>query len=364
MTISTEATFNSKPHYPILDGLRGVAAMAVVIFHFMEMVITDYTKNFIGHGYLAVDFFFCLSGFVIAYAYDDRIQSMGFKEFIKSRLIRLHPLVILGTILGLLGFLFDPFVNQSANYDFLTIAILGISSVLIIPNGAMAERGFNLFGLNAPAWSLFWEYVANIAYAFFLYRIKNCFLVILTIIGSFAIIYVAHNVGHLQGGWGKANFWDGCARVSYSFLAGILIWRLKLILKNGIGFLGLAILLSIPFLMPFYKFNWMVESIVVIFYFPLLVSLGAGSLLSERLKTLCNFSGDISYPLYMTHYFCVWVFTNYFLTYKPETKELYIIMIGSILFTVGFAYLCWKYFDTPIRKYFNRKRKQKAGLIN
>ena len=77
----------SKRHFAILDGLRGVAALAVVIFHFMEWVFTDPSLNFIGHGFLAVDFFFCLSGFVIAYAYDHRIKNMGLGRFFRARLI-------------------------------------------------------------------------------------------------------------------------------------------------------------------------------------------------------------------------------------------------------------------------------------
>src|ERR1700750_3181305 len=93
----------TKQHFEILDGLRGVAAIAIVTFHFMEVVYSDYSKNFIGHGFLAVDFFFCLSGFVIAYAYDDRLAKMGVIEFFKSRLIRLHPLVVFGSVIGLLG---------------------------------------------------------------------------------------------------------------------------------------------------------------------------------------------------------------------------------------------------------------------
>ena len=98
----------NKPHFEILDGLRGVAAIAVVIFHFMEIVVPDYEKNFIAHAYLAVDFFFCLSGFVIAYAYDDKMATIGIGSFLKRRLVRLHPLVIIGSVLGLLTFLFDP----------------------------------------------------------------------------------------------------------------------------------------------------------------------------------------------------------------------------------------------------------------
>src|SRR3954464_9881011 len=108
----------TKQHFEILDGLRGIAALSIVMFHFMEWVYTDYSKNFIGHGFLAVDFFFCLSGFVIGYAYDDRIGKMGVIEFFKSRIIRLHPLVILGSVLGLITYLFDPFnthaIQQSA----------------------------------------------------------------------------------------------------------------------------------------------------------------------------------------------------------------------------------------------------------
>src|SRR6476469_4107966 len=102
--VSTRAGLSkSKHHFVILDVLWGVAALAVVIFHFMEWVFTDPSTNFIGHGFLAVDFFFCLSGFVIGYAYDDRLVKMGIFEFFKSRFIRLHPLVIAGSVLGLVG---------------------------------------------------------------------------------------------------------------------------------------------------------------------------------------------------------------------------------------------------------------------
>src|SRR6476620_200013 len=124
---------NTKQHFEILDGLRGIAALAVVIFHFMEWVFSDSSKNFIGHGFLAVDFFFCLSGFVIGYAYDNRMEKIGAIAFFKSRLIRLHPLVILGSILGLLGFLFDPFPVPSASYSIGKLILLFLGSIFLIP---------------------------------------------------------------------------------------------------------------------------------------------------------------------------------------------------------------------------------------
>ena len=90
----------SKPRYEILDGLRGVAAMLVVAYHLFETYYGGKPDQPINHGYLAVDFFFVLSGFVIGYAYDDRWDRMSTWSFFKRRLIRLHPMVIFGTLFG------------------------------------------------------------------------------------------------------------------------------------------------------------------------------------------------------------------------------------------------------------------------
>jgi len=349
----------TNQHFEILDGLRGIAALAIVIFHFMEWVYTDPGKNLIGHGFLAVDFFFCLSGFVIGYAYDNRIGKMGVLEFFKSRLIRLHPLVILGAVLGILGFLFDPFSSQSELYGTGKLIMLFICTAFLIPFPVMEDRAFNLFGLNAPSWSLFWEYIANIVYAFILCKINRRYLAILAIVAAAALCFVSYHTGNLMGGWAKGNFWDGSVRISYSFLAGLLIYRFNWIVKNQLGFIGLAILLSLVFIMPFFKWNWLAESLVVLFYFPLLVSLGAGSKLSLGSKTLCVFSGKISYPLYMTHYAAIWVFGHYYTSNKPTTCELSIVIITGTILLVGFAYLVMVLYDIPIRRYLTSKRQQK-----
>ncbi|QKJ32385.1 acyltransferase [Mucilaginibacter mali] len=359
------AILQTKQHFEILDGLRGVAALSVVIFHFMEWVYSDYGKNFIGHGFLAVDFFFCLSGFVIGYAYDDRIAKMGMAEFFKSRVIRLHPLVILGSVLGLLAFLFDPFVGHPGVYSAGMIALTLFCSLLISPFPIMGDRGFNLFSFNAPAWSLFWEYMANIVYAFVLYKIARRYLLLLTVLAAAALCFVAYRSGNLMGGWSGPTFWDGCARISYSFLAGLLVYRYNFIIKNKLGFTGIALLLFLAFIMPFNKWNWVSEPLVVLFYFPLLIALGAGATLTPGLKKLCNFSGKISYPLYMTHYTFLWMFGNYYLSHKPGTAQLSLIVITSVILLIGFAYLVMVVYDIPVRKYLSNKRnewlaKQKA----
>ena len=98
--IAASAFTDTKPHYALLDGMRGVAALMVIWYHIFEGFATSPIDQTFNHGYMAVDFFFIISGFVIGYAYDDRWKSMSTWTFMKRRLIRLHPMVILGAVLG------------------------------------------------------------------------------------------------------------------------------------------------------------------------------------------------------------------------------------------------------------------------
>jgi peptidoglycan/LPS O-acetylase OafA/YrhL len=221
----------------------------------------------------------------------------------------------------------------------------------------MEERFFNLFAFNAPSWSLFWEYVANIFYAFIIYKASRPLLTVLTFLAAAGICIVSYRAGNLLGGWSKDNFFDGGARVSYSFLAGLLIYRSHWIIKNGIGFIGLAILLFLAFVMPWFKSDWLMEALIVLFYFPLLVSLGAGSTLSPQWKKVCQFSGNISYPLYMTHYAFIWVFGNYYTGKNPTADELTFIIIFGTIFLIIFAYVVMVFYDIPVRRYLTRKRR-------
>ena len=348
----------SKPHFEILNGLRGLAAIVVVVFHFMEIIIADFSENFISHGYLAVDFFFCLSGFVVAYAYDSRIAEMGLKTFIKIRLIRLQPLVVIGSVLGLLTFLFDPYTNLYAVYGFKETALLFITSTFLIPYPIVSERYFNLFNLNAPSWSLFWEYVANFVYATILFRITRKLLTPLVILAAAGLFYLGYSTGNLLGGWSGGTFFEGLARITFSFLMGMLIFRGNWIIKNKLGLLGLSALLMLAFLAPHVdQWNWLVDPIIVVFYFPLLVSLGAGASLASKHYRINKFSGDISYPLYMVHYPFMWIFANYVIFEEPRMTELSWVIPISTLLLIGLAYLVSEFLDFPIRRYLTTKLK-------
>lgn len=352
---TTSTPLNTKNHYEVLDGLRGVAAIGVVIFHFSEWLFPDASKNFIGHGFLAVDFFFCLSGFVISYAYDDRMQQMSLIQFFKLRLIRLHPLVVIGSVLGIVFWFWGPSAFDTSKYSVTQIILLSITSLLLIPMPTMADRLLNLFGLNAPSWSLFWEYIANILYATILHKLSEKALKVLLIFALLFLAYTAYVKQTLTGGWGGTTFWDGLARLGYSFLIGILIQRKQWIIQNKIGFIGLSIMLLCMLMMPYVGKYWVSELLVVLFYSPLLVSLGAGTINYKATQKIAKLSGEISYPLYMCHYWTNWYFAEYLSKTKPNTSEIVLVVIFSTLALILFAYIIMKYFDKPIRTYLLQK---------
>src|ERR1700709_2817310 len=165
-------SLTSKPHYPILDGLRGVAAIMVVAFHICEASATSHLDQMINHGYLAVDFFFLLSGFVVGYAYDDRWGKMTIGGFFKRRLVRLQPMVIMGSIIGAICFYFQasglwPMISGVPVWKMLVVMLIGFT--LIPVPISMDIRGWQeMHPLDGPGWSLFFEYIANIMYGLFI----------------------------------------------------------------------------------------------------------------------------------------------------------------------------------------------------
>lgn len=358
MSLTGAELLNTKRHFDTLDGLRGVAAIAVVVFHFMEFAAPRYEDSFIGHGYLAVDFFFCLSGFVIAYAYDKKIRQIGFGQFFKQRLARLHPLVVIGSVIGLIAFVFDPYSSLYQQYGLKNAILMFISGSILVPYPLVQERYFNLFHLNPPTWSLFWEYIANIFYALFIFRLRKYALLVLVIFAAILLCYQSYQSGYIGVGWSGDTFWGGGVRVLYSFTAGMLLYRFNWIIRNSLGFTILSILLLASFLIPYTQQTALfVDPLIVILYYPLIVALGAGISLKGTPKKICEFSGAISYPLYMVHYPILWVFLSYLEKHPLPIEDMWVVIpIGTILL-IAFSYLIMIGLDIPIRKYLKKKMK-------
>lgn len=346
----------SKQHFEVLDGLRGIAALSIVVFHLYEFMVPDYTKSPIGHGYLAVDFFFCLSGFVIGYAYDERALQLGLKTFFRNRLIRLHPMVIWGSVIGLLGYIFDPYIGAVSVAEAGTgkIALAFVCSLAMLPFPWLPGRASGLFPYNTPAWSLLMEYIINIVYGLVLLRLPKRWLLVLLGISALWIALVARHRGWIITGWDAPTFADGFPRVCFSFLAGLTVYRFNLIIRSRLNFLVLGLLLTGVFMFPHYTNDWIMEMVLVMLAFPLLLSLGAGTTAQGRVQRFCNFTGRLSYPLYMTHIWAIWLFGNYLAARKPGPVEMYtvaaITFAGCVL--LGYAVLRW--YDEPVRKWLTK----------
>src|SRR5438270_9658885 len=197
----------TKPHYQILDGLRGVAAIIVVFFHLAEPLSTSHLDNVVNHGYLAVDFFFLLSGFVIGYAYDDRWDRLTIGGFLRRRFERLQPLVVLRMTLGAIGFYFTdstiwPLIHTVPVWKLILVMLIGYT-ILPIPLSLDIRGWEEMHPLNSVGWSLFFEYIANILYAIGIRKFSKTALGILVLIAAIALAHMAITSpnGDVSGGW-------------------------------------------------------------------------------------------------------------------------------------------------------------------
>ena len=371
--ISAAAFADTKPHYDLLDGLRGVAALMVIFYHVFEAFATSPIDQRFNHGYLAVDFFFILSGFVIGYAYDDRWKTMTTKDFIKRRLIRLHPMVVLGAVLGVIAFCIqgcEKWDGTQVSISMVMLALL-INLFLIpaVPGSGPEIRGNGeMYPLNGPSWSLFFEYIGNIMYALFIRRMSTkalTALVVLAGIGlaSFAIFNFS-GAGHLGVGWTmeEYNLIGGFLRVLFSFSIGLLMSRVfKTIPVKGafwICSLAIVVLLSMPYVGngEALWMNGIYDSVCAILIFPMLVYLGAsGKTTDKHSARICKFLGDISYPLYMVHYPLIYLYFGWVkkenLTFAEAWPEALALVIGSIVL----AYISLKLYDEPVRRYLTKR---------
>ena len=367
--ISSAAFADTKPHYPLLDGLRGVAALMVVWFHIFEAFATSHLDQRINHGYLAVDFFFILSGFVIGYAYDDRWGKMSVGEFLKRRLIRLHPMVVMGAIIGAAMF----YTQGCEVWDVTQISVgallfATLINMLMIPATISGEvRGVGeMYPLNGPSWSLMFEYIGNILYALFIRRLSTRMLSLLVAIMACGLAWYAIGgpLGDLCVGFSmdKINIVGGSLRLMFAFPAGLLLSRIfKPVKVRGafwIGGVAIVALASVPRLggADGLWINGVYDTLCCIVVFPALVYMAAAGKTTDKVSgAVCKFLGDISYPLYMVHYpfiylYYAWVKNNS-LTFEESFWGAMLLFVGSIVL----AYICMKLYDEPVRRYLSRK---------
>ncbi|WP_440979517.1 acyltransferase family protein [Sphingomonas pseudosanguinis] len=362
-TPAIDRTGDGKAHFEVLDGLRGTAAMLVVAFHIQGItVLFDPARLMLPHAYLAVDFFFALSGFVIGYAYDDRWDAMSVRGFIGRRLLRLHPLVVLGTLLGLISYLGDPFAGGRQAAPLLLVLLAFVAGLVALPAPPLPNRLGDSHPLNAPAWTLLQEYIANLAYALVLRRLGVRALVALTGIAALASVATALTLGSYDTGWGLDNFWGAPVRLAYPFLAGLLLYRLRDRWPAvRLGFPVLSLILVALFAAPVFptvgaiKLNGLYQATCVLLVFPAIILAGRHSRGRPAMIGLCRRAGRLSYPLYITHYPFVYLYMNWVATRPAHVGTTAIIAVALYLFTLGFALAVHRYWDVPFRAWLKRR---------
>lgn len=368
----------SKPRYEILDGLRGVAALMVVLFHVFETYSKGPAYQIVNHGYLAVDFFFVLSGFVVGYAYDDRWDRMSIWDFFKRRLVRLHPMLVMGTVVGAIFYFFGQCEGfpQIGAVDGWLLLLAFFMGCLMIPCGpGMDIRGWGeVNSFNGPAWSLYWEYLANIVYALVLRRLSKVGLAILAALAAYCTLdicldwntfgmlteersYAAYTV---IGGWSitPEQLYIGATRLAYPFIMGLLLSRIGRFIKVRGSFWWCSLILIAIFSIPCVGgedsiLNGYYNALSILIIFPLVVLLGAGSeIKGKRSIKVCNFLGELSYPLYITHYPIMYMFMQWAWTHPDAPLYAHVwTATGCVLLSLGVAYACLKLYDLPVREW-------------
>ena len=375
--ISASAFSDTKAHYDLLDGLRGVAALMVIWYHVFEgfAFASNSAIETLNHGYLAVDFFFILSGFVIGYAYDDRWgKSLTMKDFFKRRLIRLHPMVIMGAVLGAITFCIQGSVQWDGTHVAISMIMLSLlCTIFFIP--AMPGVGYEvrgngeMFPLNGSCWSLFFEYIGNILYALFIRRLSNkaltVFVVLLGVaLAAFAVFNVS-TYGNIGVGWtlDGVNFLGGSLRMLFPFSLGMLMSRNFKPMKVKGAFWICAIALIALFSVPYLEgleplcMNGVYEAFCVIVAFPIILWIGASGTTTDKQSTkICKFLGDISYPVYVIHYPLIYLFYAWLIENQLYTLgETWHVALCVFILSIILAYLCLKLYDEPIRKYLAKR---------
>ena len=375
----------SKPRYEILDGLRGVAAMLVVAYHLFETYFHGAPNQPINHGYLAVDFFFVLSGFVIGYAYDDRWDKMSTWSFFKRRLIRLHPMLVFGTLFGAVMFYFGscaelPLIKDTPWYMVLLV-MLWCFTMIPLPH-TMDIRGWaETNPLNGPAWSLQWEYIANILYALVFRRLSKVALGLCVAVFAAMTVILCLNIdvfGFLAdrsyasytviGGWSTTpnQLQIGLTRLLYPFFGGLLVSRMGKLIKVRGGFWWCSLAIVVLLCMPWMGLgnegearwtNGLYEAVCILICFPLIVAVGAGSSVKGgKSETINRFLGEISYPLYITHYPLIYMQMSWADSHQDAPLGQHIFVAVSIfVLAILLAYGAYKLYDLPVREWLKQK---------
>jgi peptidoglycan/LPS O-acetylase OafA/YrhL len=354
-----------KHTYDVLDGMRGVAAFAILTLHFNpEFGLAPWLPS----AYLAVDFFFMLSGFVLAHAYDRRFESgMSATRFLSVRFIRLYPLYVLSVMIPVTGLCVAALARLKSSAA-LNSALCALSwNLLFLPTPDW-QNGGPLFPLNGPAWSLFFELAVNLLWAIGWSHLARRELWLTVAIAALLLMFAGLGAGDLSGGFNWATFLFGGCRALFGFSTGVLVFRVfgnlsRSRLNPLLPVLGLVFVLWGP--VPFGEWRTVYDLAAVMFVFPLLLIFGSRTRSVARTRKLCGFAGATSYAIYVLHEPVLGAIDR--IAVRLTGNSIYLSGTVACLFAcaviVGLAWMAHRWFDEPVRKWLHvcLSRRERRG---
>jgi peptidoglycan/LPS O-acetylase OafA/YrhL len=279
-------------------------------------------------------------------------------------------MVVMGQAIGAAFFYFQagpefPLIAHTPVWRLLATMLIGMTLIPVSPS--MDIRGWQeMHPLDGPAWSLFFEYAANILYAIGFRKLNLKWLSLFTGLSAAALAHLLlrGSSGDVIGGWSltQHSLHVGFARVLFPFLMGMLLMRLGLRLRvRGSFFLSAALLATVlcwPRVGNAQTLwaNGIYEAIAIIIVFPLILLIGADEEPAPGFTSkLCRFLGDISYPLYITHYALIYTYWAWVRTHPVPGPQAFVAAIGVFLSAVAIAYGCLKLYDEPVRALLGRR---------
>ena len=334
----------------VLDAMRGVAALLVVLYH-AKFVL--YRAALVPNGYLAVDFFFMLSGLVISQSYSHKLNSdLSIINFIKIRVIRLYPLYFIGLIFGVFQIAQANYYQTNGAIPPANLASSFLFELFMVPS----PFSDLLFPINIPAWSLFSEMVINILFATHLVKAKIKHIYWTTIISGTLLTAIAINFGEISLGfkWDSIHF--ALIRVTFSFSLGILIYRLNLHQKIRLSFKACAIPLLTLIIVLMAKiptgFQAIFDVVSVMFVFPIMVVWAASCASPVKLKPISDILGQSSYAIYIIHHPLLFIVA---IPLRFHHISALIWLPGFFLFLIYLAVFLDKHYDKPARTWMQKK---------
>lgn len=286
----------SQSRLRTLDALRGVAALTVLAHH----VEREFSLNFgFAYGYLAVDLFFLISGFVVAGAYEARMDAgLDLGAFLLLRLKRLYPMILAGAALGLVA-------AASRGDSAQTLLVGGVSALTLIPLSWSADV---LFPINIPEWSLFYELIANLLHRILKPVLTLWGLVLCVGLSVLGLAVAGWKLHALANGWSPGTVWGGFPRVFFSYALGVLLYRLHAAGRLGgpappavvpvMIFLGIVVMEGVAGRRVAASAYWLAA---VAAAFPIVLVLAIRTRPPLGLDRIAGALGDLSYPLYAVH---------------------------------------------------------------